>query len=180
MNYTFDKNIPYEFKDLTGLEEEYKIGISIVEDGKVIEGIAYIEEILPLHKMNPVLAAAFKKPIKCCGLAGIELLPENRNMGKGTFIIKDLLKKFDCINAGVQEEKAWEWWKRMGALEYMAVMSPEDIGKANPKAHSLGFVLGKDKLSTMLFSGLFRMASSQMPSCQGATNKPEIDFSKNK
>lgn len=178
MNYNFDKNIPYKFKDLTGLEDRCKIGSSIIENGKVIGGIFFEEQIIPIP--YPYSAIFKNKTIKSCGLAAIELLPEYRGNGKGHAIVKQLLSEFECIMAAAQEEKAWDWWKKMGAEAFMAVFHPDDINNEDRKAHTIGFILGRDELSTKLFRTLFQVISSVIPQCYGATMKmPEIDFSKN-
>ncbi len=172
MKYTFDKNLPYDFKDVTGLAENDNIGQSILEDGKVIGGIiSYIMDI-PLKEFNTTF--------KCISICAIEILPEFRNQGKGSAIIQSLLTQCKCINAAVQEEKAWEWWKKMGAMEYMAIMYPEDVGKENPRVHTLAFVLGKDELSTRMFKGIFQMVSSKIEGASESRVTPNIDFSINK
>jgi len=179
MIYTFDKDIPYTFKDLTGVAEEHWTGWSIMEDGKPIGGIVYqIQEIVVPAELSIFIP---EKNISCCAIPCIELLPEYRGKGIGTAIIKRLLEYYDCVHAAVQEERAWEWWKRMGAQPYAAMMFPQDAGKPDAKAHTLVFVLGRDKDKTTGYRGLFQYASSHDPSCKGAmTGTPPVDFSKNK
>ncbi len=170
MKYTFDTKIPYEFKDITGLEKGYGIGHSIVEDGKNIGGVSYEVVRIPSEK------GSFFKVLL---LTAIELLPEYRNHGIGNEIIQQLLTEYDCINACVQNEQAWKWWQRMGAMEYMAIFMPEDKGKINPKAHTLGFVLGRDKINTLMFKINFQLFSAQFPGAQGVSMNTEVDFSIN-
>lgn len=171
MKYTFDKNIPYKFKEITGLEEEWKVGSSIFEDGNVIGGIAYQEDQFPAEGGGTV---------ECLSICGIEILSEFRNQGKGTFIIKDLLKKYDFINAAVQDEKAWKWWKSLGAQVYLTVAFPEDIGKENPKVHTLCFVLGQNFNHSLYLRHKLTILTQSMPGATQITTMPEIDFSKNK
>ncbi len=168
--YTFDPKIPYEFKDVTGLSKEDNIGQSLLEDGKVIGGIIS-------YKDNFVLLGV---PLKVVTICAIEIIPEYRNKGIATSIIKDILTQCDCISAAVQDEKAWDWWKKMGAKEYMAVVFPEDIGKESPRAHTLAFVLGKNEIQTMVFKAYFQKVSREQKGAFWSKDIPKIDFSSNK
>ena len=108
MKYTFDEKIPYEFKDVTGLSQEDRVGgHSIIEEGKIIGGILTRTQYL---QFGEIIAKT-----KIINIVGIEILPEYRNRGKGEAIIRELLLTHDCIHAAVQEEKAWKWWQKMGA-----------------------------------------------------------------
>lgn len=170
MKYSFEKDIPYEFKELTGLEPQWRIGMAIVEDGKVIGGIAYQEDILPI--MEP--------PVSVFSICGIEILPEFRGQGKGTAILKDLISRYDCINAAVQEGRAWEWWKRLGAQIHTGVMHPDDMGNPDAKAHTLCFVIGQTPFKTMILRALFHRITQMANGGVDIKGQPEFDFSKNK
>lgn len=172
MKYTFDETNPYEFKDLTGLEEKYKIGISIIEDEKIIGGIAYQVDTIPFPLFDP-------EP-RVISILGMEILPEYRNQGKGTAIINEFLEKYDCVHAAVQEEKAWEWWKKMRSQVYLAILYPGDKDKADPRAHTLVFVIGRDENKTMIFKRLFQYITAQKEEAVARTTFPKIDFSGNK
>ncbi len=169
MKYTFDSKVPYEFKDITGLADEDKVGISLLEDGKIIGGIVYQKDNFPMQG----------QVFKFFSIVGIELLPEHRNKGKGTSFIKELLTKYDYIHAGVQDEKAWAWWKKMGSEFYLAISLPEDRGKVNPRIHTLYFVLGRDPKKTHTIKQMLHNATSGMPGVEQTTT-PNIDFSVNK
>jgi len=174
--FKFDEKIPYRFQDLTGLEERCRTGSSIVENDKVIGGIFFESQNIPV----PQPISMFLSPnLKCCGLAAIELLPECRGKGKGTLVVKQLLSEFDCIHAAVQEEKAMEWWKGMGALPHAVIMHPDDFGKPDAKAHTVAYILGRDELLTKICRGFFLMMGSQIPGVSHSKAFPEIDFSKN-
>ncbi len=170
MKYTFDKDIPYEFKDVTGLAKEDSIGQSILEEGKVIGGLISYKHNIPVMGL---LA-------KCVTICAIEIVPEHRNKGIGTAIVTSILTECDCVHAAVQDEKAWDWWKKMGAQPYMAVLYPEDAGKENPRAHTLAFVLAKSELETMAYRSLFQSVSSNNKGVLQSKTPPKIDFSINK
>ena len=177
MNYKFDKNIPYKFVDVTGLAQEDKTGMAIIEDGKVIGGIVYSVMMMPV---SPALSLLFDGAIKCCTITAIEMKPEYRSQGKGTLIIKDLLSTYDCICAAVQDERARKWWERLGSQVHSAVMHPNDIGKENPKAHTLVYVLGQNPMLTIILRSVFQVAGSKIPNVRQLEKFPEVDFSSNK
>ena len=106
----------------------------ILENGEKVGGIVYTEE-----------SGESGETGRAIHISGIEILPEYRGKGKGTEIVRQLQKTYFAIQANVQEERARNWWKKMGALPFTGVVYPDDY----TKVHTIIFILGRD--SWLLF-----------------------------
>ena len=148
--FIFKKEVPYTFKNVTGLADFDKVGIAIFEEDKMIGGIVYRR--LPTMKI-------FGNDFKTIAISAIEIMPEYRNKGKGTEVIKELLTIYDGISAAVQEVRAWKWWKKLGAMDFMGMGDPEEEGRPNPHIHTLCFIVGKDEIETRILHTYLKLVT---------------------
>lgn len=158
--FIFDKTIPYTFKEVSGLDDFDKVGVSILENGKVVGGIKFHTQSIGDYKT--------------LSLSAIEILPDQRNKGKGTEIVNELLTKAEIIICAVQEKKAFNFWKKqIGAKIISAVVYPEDKDKPNPRFHTLVFIIGKND---QRIDNLIRLIHfSQMGNPENITSKVGIN-----